>query len=318
MANLQATLLSAVSEEPETSAPETPDTEEPEAPEAPDTDDTETPDTEDPDTEEPEEDPTPELDDDATFRVGDETLTGKDLKAQRLMQADYTRKTQALADEREAFETKRAAEADELEDIKHWLGSLQDPEDMEFELATYFPKAFEALRDRILEQAVDEHEMTERERALFKEKRKNDFERKARQKQEEYAARKEAAKKGEIEKAEMAKRFSLWREDSVKAAGLDPKNEQHLMLVSDRIVAAYRGKKWTPEIFQAASEYVAKALGKTPPKAKEPEKKAAAKLPPVRAAGAKKPVGTPEAKAPAKAKSSNDFFKDLRKQVGLP
>lgn len=65
--------------------------------------------------------PTPqgvEIDDDALFRVGDEVISGKDLKAQRLMRDDYTRKTMALSDERKAAQAEIEQERARLQDEK--------------------------------------------------------------------------------------------------------------------------------------------------------------------------------------------------------
>lgn len=53
--------------------------------------------------------PTPDnaphqLSDDAQYVVDGQVITGKDLRAQRMMQADYTRKTQGLSQERQNYE----------------------------------------------------------------------------------------------------------------------------------------------------------------------------------------------------------------------
>jgi hypothetical protein len=45
-----------------------------------------------------------ELSDDARYVVDGQVISGKDLRAQRMMQADYTRKTQGLSQERQNYE----------------------------------------------------------------------------------------------------------------------------------------------------------------------------------------------------------------------
>lgn len=45
-----------------------------------------------------------ELSDDASYVVDGQVISGKDLRAQRMMQADYTRKTQGLSQERQQYE----------------------------------------------------------------------------------------------------------------------------------------------------------------------------------------------------------------------
>jgi hypothetical protein len=78
-----------------------------------------------PDSEETEEETTeetPAFDDDTLIDLGDGTkpLTLKELKAGNLRQSDYTKKTQALAEERNAFEAEKA----ELEPVRDWLSYI--------------------------------------------------------------------------------------------------------------------------------------------------------------------------------------------------
>lgn len=66
-----------------------------------------------------------EVDDDQTYKVNGRELTGKELKSEGLRQADYTRKTMELAEERKAAKAEFEAVRSEREHYKTVLGTLQ-------------------------------------------------------------------------------------------------------------------------------------------------------------------------------------------------
>lgn len=250
-----------------------------------------------------------ELDDEAEFKLGDETVTGKELKAQRLMQADYTRKTQALAEERKAFEQERDSLHDENEELKTWVRSLQDPAEMEFELERYFPEQFDALRQRIIEQAIEEQDMTERERDAHRRARKAEHAEKARAKDAELEDAR-AERKATVQRTnELRQTFNGWLEETMTAAGLDPKNPRHQKLVRTEIANEHKGKTWTRETFESATKVVASDLGKTPPA------KGKAAVPPPVSAGGRKPIAGKAPRKPAKSRTEDteSFFEKLRR-----
>lgn len=247
------------------------------------------------------------VDDSAAVRVGDKTLTVKELKDGHLMQADYSRKTQALADERAAFEQERDGLHEENEELKSWVASLSDPAEMEFELERYFPDQFETLRQRIIEQAIEEQEMTDRERDAHRRARKAEVAQKAREKDEAFEAKKRERRESVQRTAALRQTFNGWLEETMAASGLDPANPKHQKLVRQEIANEHRGKTWTKETFEAATKEVASVLG-AKPKA-PPGKKA--ELPPVRPGGVKAPADKAK---PAKKKTqdSENFFDSLR------
>src|SRR6185503_7176013 len=92
-----------------------------------------------------------------------------------LRQADYTRKTQALAEERKSLHAEIAkereefsAKEEEFQEVVAWLESIKDPDTMEFELTRYYPEAVAALKDKWLLDSQEEAELTEKERAALR------------------------------------------------------------------------------------------------------------------------------------------------------
>lgn len=255
---------------------------------------------------EPELESDPELEDEAKFKIGDETVTGKDLKAERLRQADYTRKTQLLAEDRKAFEADRGALSEENEELKTWVSSLKDPEEMLFELDRYFPDTFQAMRDLIIQQAIQEQDMTPTELDATRRARKAEHAEKARQKDQDLADKKQARRDMEMKTAELRHTFNDWLQETMTEAGLDPKNPKHQKFVRKEVQTEHKGKTWTKDTFQEACKEVAGAMGLEP---KSQAKKPA--LPPTQTSGHKRPAARADKAARDKA-SSEDFFKNLR------
>jgi len=105
----------------------------------------------------------------------DEKSPDDDTHKAGLRQADYTRKTQALAEEKKALHAQVAqeradfqAKEEEFQEVVEWLEGLKDVETMEFELSRYYPEAVAALRDKWILESQEEAELTERERAAIR------------------------------------------------------------------------------------------------------------------------------------------------------
>ena len=329
MSNILATLENQVSEEPSTEeAPEVEETEETEEEveeteeEVEETEDPdaegepeETEETEDPDAEgEPE---VPELDDAAEFMIDGERVTGAELKKGGLRQADYTRKTQELAEQRKVLD----AEREKADEYEAFLSGIGDLDTMEAELSRFYPKTFAALRDRIIEQAIEEQSVAEDAAALARLQRYRQQDLEARQERRDRAvqAHKEKLKGDRQKTADLRKAFMGWTDSSMKAAGLDPKDADQRDLVTQQ-VAKRRGETWTEDTFKAAAAAVAKLLGKKPPAAKKPAGKPAKKaaLPPIRSTGTKTPAAAKNKPKGPKSKTvtSEDFFTSLRRKHG--
>lgn len=252
------------------------------------------------------------LDPKAEFTVDGEKVTGEELLKSRLRHADYTRKTQELAEERKAFEQERTAEKDKVSDYEEFLSGIKDVNTLELELERYYPDTLQALRDRIIEQAIEEQGCsTDAERDRLVRLRKSELREAAAKRDQELAGKRTKAREHEQKTAELRKTYLGWAAESMAAAGLDAKDQDHYELVAAK-VTKNKGQ-WTKETFQEAAKAAAKVLGKTPPAAK-----ATPKLPPVRTLGHKAPPGE-KAKLVKKAapkKTSEDFFSSLRKQNG--
>lgn len=85
-------------------------------------------------------------------RLGDEELTIEDLKKQRLMQSDYTKKTQALAKERAQLERFNNSLDADLETLEEVLS--QDPQNAEQLLAKFkeiYPAQFHKFADKVFQ-----------------------------------------------------------------------------------------------------------------------------------------------------------------------
>lgn len=260
-----------------------------------------------------------ELDEKAKFKIGDEEVTGEELKKGYLRQADYTKKTQALA-EKERARTQELGEVKETaEEYEEWIGSLQDAKKMHFEIQRHFPEQYEELRDMIIEEALAEQDMTPRELDLYRRNKRAEIREQAR-KLEEEVAEKRAKKSEQTQKTEkLVVLYDTWFKDTLAESGLDPADADHKELVRARLISKHREERWTKETFLTAAKFISKTLGKTPEQKKEQEKKAeTAKLPPVRGVGAKAPSAKKEEKKrAAKAQNSSDFFAELRRKNGI-
>ena len=317
LADLESKALEV--EETEEVTEETEETEESETPETEETEETE--ESETPETEETEEEAAgpPELDEEMEFLVDGEVITGAELKKSRLRQADYTKKTQELAEIRKAVE----AQADATSDYEDFLEGIKDVEVMEMELERYYPQTLAALRERIIEQALEEQEATtDVERDRIRRLRKAELGERATKRDTELDSKRRQRKEQAQKTAELRKTYATWALETMAAAGLDPNDEDHLELVRES-VKKRKGETWTKETFAEAAKRVGKMLGKAPPAPKKgaipPKKKAAeAKLPPGKG---KAGQTVKDAKAPVKKKPAKDagsFFQKLRKEAGLP
>lgn len=317
LADMEAS-IPAASDEPETEPTETP--EEVPEPESQDPEPEPVEELEEDPEAEPEEPPTPsepELADDVKFKVGEDILTGKELKLGNLRQADYTRKTQELAEERKQIE----AVKEEIEEVKEWAQSLIDPEAMHFELQRYYPKAFAKLKEKIIQEAIEEQDLDPAHLHDRQLARALEVERKARMQDEAQTKKRNEKKELAQKTAELRVQYDKWVDETMKEAGLDPTDTEHQALVRDRIAVRHRDQNWDKDLFSQISAHVAKVLGKTPKAKPATPAKPAAKLPPSpRPAGNKTPA---EAKEKAKAtnkrahKDVADSFTELRKKYGV-
>lgn len=221
------------SEEPEEQPESTDADEEQEAPkESSDEEDDEKPDESDDEegeqSEEEEEEADPdepvELSDDKKVKVGDEVLTGKELREGRLRQADYTRKTQQLAEQRKEFEADQQA-------IKQWFQSLKDPQELRAQIADMFPEAFDEAVIARAKELYQEYQLPDEQRKAQQEARKikQENERLKREREEWEKARKEQTKKQTLEQARQfyAKTVpKVLQENGLEKQGDDAHNRQ--------------------------------------------------------------------------------------------
>lgn len=314
MANIHAIAADAAA--PEAPAPAEPEAAEPET-------DNELPEAElgSFDEGEPEAEPEPqgvEFDEDADYLVDGEVVKGKDLLGGRMMRDDYTRKTQALAEERKAAADQIESLEDERDDLIDWAKGLSNPARMESELEANFPEAFAQLKERIIEDALREAELAEKPEMLryYREARKAKLEEEARKAEQEANQRVEGRKSKRAEVAKLRTDYAGWSKTAMEQAGLNPANADHREALTDRMIAAHKSEKWTAETFVKAAKHVGKLIGaKAPePKAPEPEKPV---LPPVRPIGQRpKPEARRQAEAAAKKAAAPKSFDELRAKYG--
>lgn len=252
---------------------------------------------------------------------GEEESEAKDdAEADRLRQADYTRKTQALAEERKALhaeiEAERAewaAKVEEFDEVRSWLQGLHDPDKAEYQLTRYFPQMVEALRNKWIAESGEESQMTERERAAVARARALEIEMRAK-KEDEDAQRKRWEKKQETQRSiEFKQKFNAWLPAAAKAAGLDA-DEDTFRLIQNELFARqeYAKVQWKEDTIVSAAKAVAKALKKGAPLAPPPPKPP----PSPKGTGQKAPPGANKPKAPKAKQSSEDYFKALREKYG--
>lgn len=250
----------------------------------------------------------------------DEAPEGDKSEAEKaaLRQADYTRKTQELAEERKRLhseiqserEAMRAKEEDFAE-VQTWLENLRDPEKAEYQLMRYFKPTMEALRDKWILESQEEEQLTERERAALRRVRELELADRARKEDEARAA--EAAKKRREAQAtnEFRKKLDAWLPQAAKASGLDP-DEDMLQLIRNELAnGKYWKQAWDLNVVTTAAQVVAKALKKTP----KPETKPAPP-PSLKGPGAKAPANKVETKKAAVKKNSDEYFRMLKEKYG--
>jgi small-conductance mechanosensitive channel len=260
-----------------------------------------------------------ELDPKAKYLVDGKVVTGEELEKGRLRQADYTRKTQQLAEIRKAADAKISTLEDENEELKNFVQELQNPDDMEFNLRRFFPKQYEDLKDRIIQEALEEHDMTERERELYRENKRAKIERLAKEKDEKFLKQRQERKDLTLKSNELTQQFHQWTLETMEEAGLDPESEEHMDLIRG-LASRRKGETWTRETFQQMAAKLAKSLGikpkakKAEPTKPESKKESTPKLPPVRTTSAKAPAGRDTQKPKPKPRHVGDAFEELRRK----
>ena len=257
-----------------------------------------------------------ELDPKATYKVGEEEVSGEELLKGRLRQADYTQKTQKLAEDRKKLTSERDEAVEKAEDIIAWVKSLADTDNLEAELDGFFPEALEKLRQRWIEEELELQDMDEKVAAVHRKNRKHELERRRLANQQKESERIAERKNMAIKTAELRKSVESWTNSAVKAVGLDPENADHMQMVMEKVAAQYRGVKWTEATFHEAAKSVARVLGIKKPEQAAAGAKPKAKLPPVKDLGHRGPKERD--KAPKrKAVDPGDFFASLRKKHGV-
>jgi hypothetical protein len=131
-----------------------------------------------------------DLDESAKYKLGDEELTGADIKAGMLRQADYTRKTQELAEVKRELHSKLAEVQGENTEFRDWLGSIKDPQTLRLELLRYYPDTYDQLREAIVSERLEEQDLSENERKIRRRLERAEAAEYARGKQDEYRAKK--------------------------------------------------------------------------------------------------------------------------------
>lgn len=258
-----------------------------------------------------------ELADEAEIKIGNDTYKVKDLLQGQLAHADYTRKTQELARERDEMSQFRLET--ELNDIQtdDFVRRMNDPNEMINEFAVHKPEVWEAVEQYVIDRAIHLQGLSPEGRELFM--RKEAEQRKA------WVAARDARmnqaftqhKTKAQARAEAQKNHGSWRAEAMKAAGLSLTKAEHADLLMDGMTSARnRGKPWTKEMFDAEAARVAKFLGVKPPKQPKPvvpppapATPPPAKLPPVRSPGNAPVVKT---KRPAKNTDLGSFFDRIR------
>ena len=220
--------------------------------------------------------PALELDDEAEIKIGNDTYKVKDLRDGQLMRADYTRKTEAIARERQEMSNFRLEK--ELEGIQteDFLRRMDDPNELINEFAAHKPEVWEAVEQYIIDRAVHLQGLTAEGRELYLHKeglsRKAWQEARDKRMEQTFNGHKTKAQ----QRAEAQKNHGNWRSEAMKAAGL---GEKHHELVMDGMTSARnRGKAWTKELFDAEAARVAKTLGVKAPKPAKVEDRKSTRL----------------------------------------
>jgi hypothetical protein len=251
------------------------------------------------------------------YVVDGKVVTGDELRKGLLRQADYTRKTQALADERKATAERVEKLEDENEELAAFVRDMNDVQGMKFGLRRYFPTQYEALKDEILQEAVDEADLSPRERDLLEHKKASELATAAARKDAEFSKQRQERKENIQKSNELSKQYMAWTAETMQEVGLDPTKSDHATAIRG-LLALKRNEPWTRELFLKTAQRLAKTLGVKPPKAKAKlipaPAKPAKRLPPTARTG-KRPSETAKPKA-KQAKISGDFFRNLRKAAG--
>lgn len=255
----------------------------------------------------------------AAQEEGDEKAdAAKEAEAAALRQADYTKKTQALAEERKRLHAEVEEEranfretAENLEEIKGWLNGLHDPETAEYQLRRYFPQMVDALRNKWIAESGEESQMTERERAAIARARQLEIEARGRTEDEALQKKRWEAKQQAQKTLEFKQKFDAWLPSAAKAAGLDLDEDTFRLIKNELRGPEYQKILWTENVIATAAKAVAKAMkrGEVKPEPPKPP-------PSIKGTGQKAPASASKAKAPKAKLSSEDYFRQLREKYG--
>lgn len=183
-----------------------------------------------------------------------------------LRQADYTKKTQELADERRAlserYDALEAEHASLRETLVDFHRAMQQPREAYLELLEQYPDTLEAIIEHERSIWKREQQMQPDERYDARSQRDRAI-RAALDERREKASRAERDRKEEMQRSERSReQFARWGSEAIEAAGEDPKDiELHKALAAN---AMRRGspEKLTKDDFVAALDEVL-AFGKS-------------------------------------------------------
>lgn len=255
------------------------------------------------------------LEDDREYELDGKKLKGAELKKSLLRQEDYTRKTQALAAERKQIEAEKAEAIEARDEMLEWVSEFKDPGRAVFQLRRNFPETYDAIREFIIEQALEEQDLDPTTLKYKRAAEQAEIERLGREEDEGYQ-RKKAEKTEKFKKtAELAQTFNGWIAGAMTTHGLDPASDKQQKLLRGYIRSEYTKVSWTEAHFNEAAKAVAEALG-IKPKA-DPKVEAAKKLPTVKPTGQRAPVNAPKKNKAPERKPSENHFEELRRKYGL-
>lgn len=256
------------------------------------------------------------------YIVDGKKLKGEDIKAGMLMRDDYTRKTQALAEDRRTFEAKGEERADFDLEVQDFFTRIKDHKEALHEFEANYPDTYRKMWGHIVDEAMKVGDMSDGELAMYQENKRHALEEWKRGREGARHELVEGRKAQNQRSADITRKVQVWRSEAMKAAGLSLEDTDHTSAVFDRMVARHRDKTWTKEMFDAECANVAKAFKvKAPLPAQDPKTgkfkagTAKPKLPTVANTGARRPPGqTAEKKTTVTPRAG---FTSIRERYGI-
>lgn len=224
----------------------------------------------DEDAEEPEPEPPPptvtEIADDMRVKIGDQELTGADIKGGLMRLGDYRQKTAELARERDTIKGERASWDQERAQWKDYLRALfSDPSFLTEELDQYGPGTLDKALNAHADELIKREGMTAEARSAWDEAKKREREVKRREREIERRERERLAQETKGKQADVAARYAKVVPDALKTAGLlidgDTEHSKAMVrLLQGELMATHGPAEYTDQQIQEA----ASALSETP------------------------------------------------------